>query len=269
MNSSGKLPQIRRAGVEQISGRRLNAVFAGCTLRLAAAISLLGQTNVVTQHNDIGRTGQNLTETILTPANVNKDQFGKLFTLNVDGQVIAQPLYLSSVTINGAVHHVVFVATEHDSVYAFDASVGTPLWQASMLDASHGAAAGATAVPGSDTECRDICNGQGQCEPAGPMWEYGITGTPVIDTSRRTLYVVSKTFESGQAVQRLHALDITTGNEKFQNLPIMVATQPGSGPASAFGVVVFDHKYANQRAGLLEVNGNVYIAFGSHCDLPN
>ena len=260
MNSSGKLGRIRVSGVAHIGGERLRAVFAACTLQLAAAISLFAQTNVVTQHNDIGRTGQNLTETILTPANVNKDHFGKLFTLDVDGQVLAQPLYLSSVTINGAVHPVVFVETEHDSVYAFDAAVGTPLWQASMLDASHRACAPACApavpVPISDTPgCYDVCNGEGKCEQFGPVGEYGITGTPVIDASRGTLYVVSNTFESGKAVQRLHALDITTGNDKLLS-PVVIQ---GS---------TFNPKFQNQRAGILEVSGNIYVAFASHCDGP-
>src|SRR5271163_47223 len=159
------------------------------------AVSVLGprvanaQVNVTTQHNDIGRTGQNLNETILTTSNVNPTQFGKLFSQPVDGEVYAQPLYLSGITINGAVHNVVLVATEHDSVYAFDADTNgggnsTPLWQASMLSPAHGATANATTVSATTVGTQDI-----------PV-ELGITGTPVIDPSTGTLYVVSNSFEN-------------------------------------------------------------------------
>lgn len=277
MNLGTKLQRLRNAQFTRLRGTRSKTIFNLCVVGLVSTVSLLGQTNVVTQHNDIGRTGQNLTETILTLANVNNKQFGKLFTLNVDGQVIAQPLYMSSVTISGTVHHVLFVATEHDSVYAFDAFSGIALWQARMLDASHGAVIGATPVPISDPDCDDISKISG-------AEEYGITGTPVIDVATGTLYVVSKTFEGSQAVERLHALDVTTGNERLGGPVKIFGSVAGTGqtimpktaeeasmlsPAQCTsGIIAFDPRYTNQRAGLLEVNGNIYIAFGSHCDHP-
>src|ERR1700730_8679294 len=168
----------RRTGVFAPILRSVGALVLG----LCASIIARAQVNVTTARNDIARTGQNLSETILTPANVNATQFGKLFAQAVDGYMYAQPLYLSGVTINGSVHNVVFVATEHDSVYAFDAdnTSGTnssPLWQASMLTAAHGASSGATTEIGNN----DISP------------EIGVTGTPVIDPGSGTLYVVSKT----------------------------------------------------------------------------
>jgi len=216
------------------------------------------QVNVTTFQNDIGRTGQNLNETILTPANVNPTQFGKLFSLPVDGQVYAQPLYLSGITVNGAAHNVVFVATENDSVYAFDADSNgganaSPLWSASMLSAIHGAAAGATVVPSSmvSTDIQPVV---------------GITGTPVIDPSTGTLYVVSKTLESSKGVQRLHALDVKTGAEKFGGPVVITASVPGTGNGSVNGTLTFDPMWENQRPGLLLLNGIVWIGFSSHGD---
>ena len=177
-------------------------LFAACCLPLAAQVS------VTTQHTVNLRTGQNLSETVLTPQNVNSTTFGKLFSLPVDGSVYAQPLYVPNVTVPaGGVHNVLYVATEHDSVYAFDADSNTgtssaPLWQASLIDTNHGAASGATPVPSSMVVSQDI----------NP--EIGITGTPVIDATTGTLYVVAKSLESGAVVQRLHALDITSGAER-------------------------------------------------------
>ena len=215
------------------------------------------QTNVLTQHNDIGRTGQNLTETVLTPQSVSSGAFGKLYTIYLDGSAFAQPLYVSSVQIGGFAHSVVFVATEHDSVYAFDANAGgAQLWKASLLDAAHGAAAGAIPDPISDTACDDA---------QGP--EYGITGTPVIDLATGTLYVVSLTYEGTYPVQRLHALDITSGAEKFGGPITIQATAAGTGTSSSGGTLSFDAKWENQRAGLLFVNNTVYIAWASHCDV--
>ena len=200
-------------------------------LRFAIALSALsflilgaqGQTNVVTQHNDIARTGQNLNETILTPANVNSNTFGKLFSYAIDGQAYAQPLYVAGVTMGpgtvqaGTTHNVVFVATAHDSVYAFDAdsnggSNASPLWKITLLDSAHGAALGATTVPDGDVGTDDI----------NP--EIGITATPVIDTNTNTLYVVGKTKENGNYFQRLHALDITTGAERSGS-PVTLSAQ--------------------------------------------
>jgi hypothetical protein len=224
---------------------------------LAVSPSALGQVNVTTYHNDIGRTGQNLNETILTPSNV-QTQFGKLFSQTVDGQIYTQPLYMSGITIGGATHNVVYVATENDSVYAFDAdtnggSNASPLWMASMLTSAHGAASGATAVPSSMLT--------GDIQPL-----VGITGTPVIDPSTGTLYVVSKTLESSAMVQRLHALDITSGAEKFGGPVIITASVPGTGNGSSNGTLAFDTQWENQRPGLLLLNGIVWIGFASHSD---
>jgi len=226
----------------------------GAVFLFGSFSAIFGQTSVLTQHNDISRTGQNLNETILTPAAVSSGNFGKLFALPVDGWVLAQPLYMPGLTVGGAAHNVVFVETEHDSVYAFDADTGgAPLWQASMLTAGHGAAAAATTDPQSDTGCGDLP-------------EYGITGTPVIDPVTGTMYLVSKTYENNYPVERLHALDVTTGLEKFGGPVVISASVAGTGTGSSNGVLAFDPKWENQRAGLLLVNGTVYVAFGAHCD---
>ncbi|MBT9332595.1 chitobiase/beta-hexosaminidase C-terminal domain-containing protein [Paracidobacterium acidisoli] len=224
----------------------------------AVTVAGFAQTSVTTWHNDIGRTGQNLNETILTPSNVNPTQFGLLFSQPVDGQIYAQPLYLPNLTINGATHNVVFVATENDSVYAFDAdsnggSTSGLLWQASMLAAAHGAAAGATTIPYTTVS--------GDIQP-----QYGITGTPVIDPTTNTLYVVSKSMENGSAVQRLHALDVTTGLEKFGGPVVLTATVTGTGSGSSGSSLTFSTLWENQRPGLLLLNGIVYIGFAAHGD---
>jgi Legume lectin domain/Chitobiase/beta-hexosaminidase C-terminal domain len=229
------------------------------------ALGAHAQTNVVTQHNDISRTGQNNNETILSPSNVNSNTFGKLFSYPIDGQAYAQPLYVAGVTMGsgtvqaGSTHNVVFVATEHDSVYAFDAdgnggSNASPLWKITLLDSAHGAGSGATTVPSGDVGTDDI----------NP--EIGITATPVIDTNTNTIYVVGKTKESGNYFQRLHALDITTGAEKPGSPVTLSAQVTGNGNGSSGGVVRFDPKLGNNRAGLLLLNGTVYIAFSSHGD---
>ncbi len=219
-----------------------------------------GGAGVYTWRNDIGRTGQNPNETILRAENVNTDSFGKLFSLPVDGQVYAQPLYVPNLNIPGrGTHNVLFIATEHDSVYAFDADSDSgdnanPLWQASMLDASRGAAPGATTEASADASQVDI------------VPEIGITGTPVIDGSTGTLYVVAKSWENYSVVQRLHALDITTGAER-PNSPVPIqASVPGNGNGSVDGVLRLDPRWANNRPGLLLLNGLVYIGFGSHGD---
>ena len=235
---------------------------AGLVLSLCWAFGALAQTNVTTQHNDIARTGQNVNETILTPSNVNTGSFGKLFYYVVDGSVYAQPLYMSNVVIGGGTgtkHNVVFVATEHDSVYAFDADTnlganGKPLWQISLLDSAHGAAAGATTVPTSEIGSFDI------------VPEYGITSTPVIDPATNTIYVVGKIKENGVELYRLHALEIASGAEKFGGPVLLSGSVPGNGQGSSAGTLQFNARYELQRPGLLLLNGIVYIGFGSHGD---
>ncbi len=201
-----------------------------CGLILLATALLLSQAqavDVLTQHNDLSRTGANTSETILTPANVNSATFAKLFTDGVDGQVYAQPLYVANLSLAGGTHNVVFVCTENNSVYGFDAdTAGITYWHVNL---------GTPFTP----SCSDLT----------PV--VGITGTPVIDLSSDTLYVDTK-LESGPA-QKLHALDIRTGNEKFGG-PVTI---------SASG---FSASLQHQRPGLLLLNGVVYVCFGSHCD---
>jgi hypothetical protein len=245
--------------LRQVTGRGSRVARVGVALLMLVFCPRFtaAQTSVVTAHYDVARTGQNTNETILTPANVNQGQFGKLFSYPVDGYVYAQPLYLSGVTLPGrGTYNVLFVATEHDSVYAFDANSTAMLWQATLLDATHGAAPGATTVPSSDVNSGDI------------VPEIGITGTPVIDPATGTLYVVGKTKENGRYVQRLHALDITTGAERaeFSSPVELQASVPGSGNGSSGGTLHWDPQWENQRAGLLLLNGIVYIGFGSHGD---
>lgn len=215
---------------------------------------------VPTWRYDLTHAGQNTQETQLTPANVGPTTFGKLFSHTVDGSVYAQPLYVPGLTMpDGLVHNVLFIATEHDSVYAFDADSNTgananPLWHITLLDAAHGASAGATTVPGSDASQGDI----------GP--EIGITGTPVIDTATNTLYVVGKTKENLAYFQRLHALNIFTGAEQPHSPVLITATVAGTGNGSSGGKLTFDQLWENQRSGLNFYNGHVYIAFGAHGD---
>lgn len=223
---------------------------------------------VYTQRYDNARSGQNTNETFLTPSNVTVNQFGKLFSLAVDGQVYAQPLYVGGVTIpNQGVHNVVYVETENDSVYAFDAdSQSTPLWQVSFLNS----ASGITTVPCADVYGTDA----GACD-ISPI--IGITSTPVIDPTSGTIYVTAKTREplgsnscanngSYNYCYRLHALDITTGAEKFGGPVLISGSVPGTGYDSVSGTVTFGAFRHLQRPGLLLLNGTLYIGFGSHGD---
>ena len=213
---------------------------------LAAIVSssvAKGQVNVVTAHNDIARTGQNLSETILTPANVNPTQFGKLFSQTVAGGIWAQPLYVSQVAIpKKGTHNVVYVATSADDVYAFDADTNgggnaNPLWEAALLTNS---------------------------TPAGTLQnEWGVVGTPVIDLSSNTLYLVSSEDTGTTDIFRLHALDITTGAEKLGGPVQIGGSVPGTGTGSVKGVLAFGGAYEFQRPGLLLLNGVIYVAFGS------
>jgi outer membrane protein assembly factor BamB len=193
-------------------------------------------TNVLTYHNDTLRTGQNTTETTLTPANVNSASFGKLFSVSMDGKVDAQPLYVSQLTIAGqGIRSVVYAATEHDTVYAFDARNGTIYWHTSLL--------GAGETPSDDRSC-------GQVVP-----EIGITATPVIDLtagSQGAIYVLAMSLDAaGGYHHRLHALDITTGQEESGAPVEIAATFAGSGDNSSNGQVVFDPKQYKSRSGLL------------------
>jgi len=209
--------------------------------------------DVTTYHYDNLRTGQNLNETTLTAANVISAKFGKLGELMVDGKVDAQPLYLSNVSITGVgTKNVLYVATEHGSVYAFDAdnvsgTAAKPLWQIS------------TQLPG---EVASDDRGCGQVTP-----EIGITSTPVIDRTRGAIYVVSVSKDaSGNYFHRIHALDLTSGKELFGGPTTITATVSGNGAGSSGGIVTFDPSEYNERPGLLELNGTIYTTWGSHCD---
>ena len=205
--------------------------------------------DVVTYHDDNARTGQNLSETTLTLGNVNSTNFGKLFTLATDGKVNAEPLYLSQLSVNGNSHNVVFVASEHGTVYAFEADTGAMLWKVSTLLAGE--------APSDDHGC-------GQISP-----EIGITSTPVIDRNsgpHGTIYVVAMSKNGSTYHQRLHALDVTTGAEEFGGPKEITATYPGSGDNSSAGTVTFDPAKYAQRSGLLLMNGVIYTAWTSHCD---
>jgi chitodextrinase len=222
----------------------------------SATVYVATSPGMFTHHNDDARTGQNLSETVLKPSNVNSTSFGKLGEFAIDGIAHASPLYVANVSIPGVgKKNVVYVATEHDSVYAFDADArtSTPLWKVSFINP----AAGITTVPNGDTgECCDI-------RP-----EIGITGTPVIDPATSTLYVVAKTKEGTSTYrQRLHALDLATGAEKFGGPVLISATVPGSGTGSSGGQLSFDALRENQRTALLLHNGVVYFGFGSHGDV--
>ena len=230
---------------------------------VGSATLMLSSSNfagVLTYHNDSARTGQNLTEIALTPSNVNINQFGKLFSQPVDGQMYAQPLYVPNVAMraNGN-HNVIFAATEMDSVYAFDADDNSgvnasPLWHASLIDTAHGAAPGET--PFSTV---------GGCTDLQP--NVGITSTPVIDPSTGTMYVEAKSQQAdGTLVHRLHMLDITTGAEKGPGPVVITATVSGTGDGSSAGQLTFDSAHQLNRPGLLLLNGAVYVGFASHCD---
>jgi hypothetical protein len=228
-------------------------------LVLTWTVASVAQVNVTTYHNDNGRTGQNTNETILTTSNVNATDFGKLFSQAIDSDAYAQPLYVANVAIpNKGTHNVVYVATMNDSVYAFDADSNTgsnasPLWTVNFTNA----AKGITTVPTSDVHCADS------------MVPIGIFSTPVIDTTSDTIYVVARTVENGTYYHRLHALDITTGAEKFGGPVVIKATAEGTGSGSIGGDITFSSKLQNQRAALLEQNGQVYIGFASLCDYGN
>ena len=206
-------------------------------------------TDVTTYHNDVARTGQNLTETVLTQANVNSQTFGLLRNLMVDGKVDAEPLYLSQLTVAGSAHNVVFVATEHDSVYAFDSDTGAQLWKVSLLQSGE--------TTSDDRSC-------GQVVP-----EIGITATPVIDRSagqHGMIYVVAMSKNGSTYFQRIHALDVTTGAEQSGGPVAVQASVSGSGNFSSNGQIVFQPAQLKERAALLLLNGVVYTSWTSHCD---
>jgi hypothetical protein len=219
----------------------------------AALIALLfpnlavAQVSVTTWHDDLARTGANPHETVLTTKTVNSTNFGKLCSYKVDGQLYAEPLYVPGLTIGGQKHDVAFVATENDSVYAFDADCGSsqPLWQTSFL--------GANITPMPCTTDKDL-----QCDVTIMAPWHGISPTPVIDPKRGTIYVAAQSVENGAYTQKLHALDILTGVEQSGS-PVIIKGSAQGNPS-----LRFDPQQGFQRAGLLLLNGVVYVPFASN-----
>src|SRR5215831_2396246 len=249
---------------------RMSALLLATLLVFISAVLAYGEANVLTSHNDNPRTGLNTNETILNPTNVNIYGFGKIFSRPVDGQIYAQQLYVSNLPIPGkGTHNVVFVATQHDSVYAFDAdsnlgSNAPPLWKTSFINPAAGITVPITtdAVDSPGQDCRTFVT-----DTAGPGGEIGIVGTPVIDPVSGTLYVVARTKEltNQTSVQfhRLHSLDITTGLERSNSPVIIDATVPGTGAGSSGGFVHFSQVKDVQRSALLLSGGVVYVTFCS------
>jgi hypothetical protein len=209
-----------------------------------------GPVNILTYHDDNARTGENANETTLKPSNVNPQEFGKVGFFPVQGLVDAEPLYVSQLQIGGAKRNVIFVVTEHDLAYAFDADTFAKLWQVSLL--------------GPDETTSDN-RGCGQVTP-----EIGVTSTPVIDLHsgpHGTMYVVAMSKDSsGKYFQRLHALDLVTGAEVNGGPETIEATFPGTALPNTNGQVDFDPKQYKERSSLLLLNGVVYTSWASHCD---
>jgi outer membrane protein assembly factor BamB len=230
------------------SGSLTHSATLALTLQAAA---MTNAPDVTTYHYDVARDGLNATETILTQANVNSAQFGKIGFDTVDGKVDAAPLYLANVVIGNQLHNVLYVATEHGSVYGFDADSGVQLWKTSIL--------GSGETTSDDHGCSQITP------------EIGITSTPVIDRKQGpngTIFTVGMSKDAnGKYHQRLHALDVTTGAEISGSPTEIAASFPGTGDNTQNGSVVFDPGQYAERAALLLVNGNIYMGWTSHCDL--
>jgi len=232
-----------------VSNTEGNATSNAATLTVNSAS---GSTDVLTYHNDIGRTGQNLTETTLTTSNVNTSTFGKINFFSTDGLMDGEPLYASSVAVPGnGTHNILIAASEHGTAFAFDADSGATIWSTSTL--------GSGETTSDDRGC-------GQVTP-----EIGVTSTPVIDRSmgpNGAVYVVamSKNPSSSTYYQRLHALDLALGTELFGGPVTIQATYPGTGDNSSNGSVFFDPAQYKERAGLLLLNGVIYTGWASHCD---
>ncbi len=237
-----------------------------CTPAVSSA-----QVPVLTNRFDNGRTGANLSETQLTTSNVSVNNFGKLWSYSVDGSVYAQPLYVPGLSINGGTHNVLYVATMNDKVYALDADSNALLWCDSLISDTSGGCQNPVSVNSGTTPVlvNDILNGF-NTDPIRQniIGNVGILSTPVIDAGSGTMYVVARTHETGSPCglnfrgnsdycQKIHALDITTGAEKFGGPKIIGGT---------FSGVTFDPLMDNQRTGLALANGHLFIAWASHED---
>jgi hypothetical protein len=239
------------------------------TVSSTIALGVTDLAGVSTYRNDTARDGVNAQEYALTAGSggtggsVAPATFGKLFSCIADGAVYAQPLWAANLTINGAVHNVVFVASAHDSLFAFDADANpcVQLWSVSLIDSAHGATPGGEVTVPAGPSGYSVGVGYGDITP-----EVGVIGTPVIDASSGTLYVVSKSMNAAGTTfyQRLHAIDVTTGNEKANSPMLIQGTYPGSGDGTT--TTTFNARQENQRAGLALINGSVYIAWAAHED---
>ncbi|HUA15372.1 MAG TPA: hypothetical protein VMG31_08735 [Verrucomicrobiae bacterium] len=239
------------------------------TASASVKVAVTTLAGVFTYHNDVARDGVNSQEYALTPATLNVSNFGKLFSCPVDGAIYGQPLWVPGLSIAGGIHNVIFVATQHDTVFAFDADASpcVTYWKANLLDAMHGGTGNETPVTWDDV---------GYCY--GDIYpEVGVTGTPVINPKTNTIYLVSASesnpsrtgYCSGSTAtfyHRLHALDLATGNEKLQAPVTIAASVPGSGDGSVDGMVTFHSQLEHQRSGLAFANGHVYVAFSAHED---
>ncbi|MCO5949141.1 hypothetical protein [Mucilaginibacter flavidus] len=211
-------------------------------------------TSVLTQHNNNTRAGWNNHETKLTAANVNSQQFGRLFTLTVDDQVYAQPLMAGNISIAGGTHNVAYIATVNNSVYAYDGDSGKLYWQKNFTQQGMRAP--------KNTDMTGACGGSYQ-DFSGNI---GIVGTPVIDSAAQTIYFVARSTDGAAFVQYLHAVNILTGNEQTGSPVKIMATYTGNGDGSVANVLTFDAQRQNQRQALTLLNGVVYVTFSSHCD---
>lgn len=235
----------------------------------SARIAVTDLASVLTYHNDLARDGVNSREFALFASTLTTATFGKLFSCPVDGAIYTQPLWLKGVSIAGGTHNLSLVATQHDSAYLFDADANpcVTYWHVNLLDTLHGGTSGETPVSWNDV---------GYCY--GDIYpEVGVTGTPVVDASTKTIYLVSASESdptnpgncvgtSGNFFHRLHALDLGTGSEKF-NAPVTIAASvPGTGDGSVNGVVYFNSQLQHNRSGLAESGGRIYVAFSAHED---
>ncbi len=253
---------------------RTFTVYLGlCVSIIMPALVAFSQTDVLTQHNDLARTGWNKNETILNHSNVNATNFGLLSKLLVDDQVFAQPLVVSNVTIGGGTHNVVYVCTVNNSVYAFDADNGTQYWNINYTNSPSG--------PYRVVNAGDIHPGLCGGAYTDFSGNFGIVGTPVIDKATNTMYFVTKvvlssfvsdsypseySYPSTSFFQYIHAVDLSTGAEKFNSPQIITASYNGTGDGSSGGVIHFDPRRQFNRGGLVLSNGIVYIPYAAHCD---
>ena len=241
-NGSGSIKFAGTAGSASGSATLALTITGGTTASSGVDID--------TYHDDVARTGLNPNETTLMPANVNSSTFGLLRVMAVDGKVDGEPLYLSNLSIGGTSQNVVFAVTENDSVYAFNADTGAQIWKTSVLGTN------------------ETTSGDHGCSQITP--QIGITSTPVIDRSaglHGTIFVVGMSQDaSGAYHQRLHALDVTTGAELTGSPTEITASYPGTGADSSGGKVMFDPGQYAERAGLLLINGTIYLGWTSHCD---